>query len=203
MKTIVFIFILFFASSFTVFGQKEMKVKAGKSIDNLYVGKTTLQTIDSTSNYNFIHKSFVNGKGATWTETLNDGLLYEISSNGTCPGLCGGYFLFKNTGDSLTVQKQKYNKTTISSALVSAPNIAVDEKNHKLLGKTEAEIIQYYSIFKFETEYDYSKNKMLIDYTSGICFLFDAKTKKCIEVEVFCCKFCFSKKMADQYRRGF
>lgn len=181
-------------------GQTAIQITAGVNIGPLFVGKTTMQEVDSIENKNNLKTghSYSGGSVSYSTKQTSNGEFVVTSTNKT-PGIGVVYCHIKDTKLSAEQERNNYLKTKISSACIYPPCVAIDQNGNKLLGKTESEILKIYSKNTFETFYDIGKNKSLVDVSAGICFSFDSHTKKCIEIEIFQKKgLCFIQEYAQK-----
>jgi hypothetical protein len=177
------------------------KLKAGAYVDKIVLGKTMMREVDSV-NFQKMLKPGNYGGGVSYVQNSGRGISFSISCKDLAGGIAVVYPYLTDSSEAEAAARARYAHTLVGTILVHAPAIAVDPKGLQLTGKTAQQIRAAYPKSVFEVYMDYIDNTVLIDYASGVAFVFDAKTRKCISVEVFNGRFCFSKEYAEVLRNS-
>lgn len=177
-------------------------IKAGAYVDHIVLGKTTMHEIDSVNSINGLKAGFISGGGVSYVENSGGSYSFYISCKDLAGHLSVVFPGMKDASEPAAAAQARYAKTLAATVLVNVPAVAIDPKGLQLTGKTAQQIRAAYPKSVLEDYKTYIDDQLLIDYASGIAFLFDHKTKKCICVEVFNGKYCFSKAYSESLKNA-
>lgn len=177
------LFITLLLKNLIVTGQITYKLKAGVNIGNFYIQKTRMREIDSLEHLITLKTGKTGSGGVAYCSTPGTNQLF-ISHSTLSNGLGIVCTYRKDPNAKQEEITNFYRNGKVYGITISKPNSAIDEKGNRLIGMTEKQVLKFYHKDTI-TYYDNLGYKVLIDSGSGICFLFDPKTKKCIEIEVF------------------